>query len=489
MQGSPGATVLRMGNSVLGEIGGDTEVPLQPRPSRRSTRIVVHDYSGHPGQAQLSRALARRGYEVIHQHCPSYATGKGSLRLESGDPATLSFEECEMDGSFARYSLFTRIRQELSYGRLTSRRIVAADPAVAVISNVPLLAHFVLSRTLVRRGIPMVFWHQDIYSEAIGNAARARLPVAGRLLARLANRIERAVARRSDAVVAISSTFLPRLERWGVAERTTVVPNWAPIDELPVCHADNAWSRRMGLTGHPVVLYSGTLGLKHDPSILALISAQLRVSHPDAKVVVVSEGKGRELLEQWKHEQLADNLVLLDYQPYEDLPLVMASADILVAILEPDASCFSVPSKVLTYLCANRAIVGVLPPTNSVAEILGAHGAGRVVDPAHRLDVAAEVAELLNDEGTCRAMGAAGRRYAERTFSPDRAADRFIEVFGDRVAEPVAVPVSQPLPMPVSVRPAEHASRTAVTDGGGSEELFLAQVGAVAGAVAQREAS
>ena len=146
----------------------------------RSTRIVVHDYSGHPGQAQLSRALARRGYEVTHQHCPSYATGKGSLRLEASDPTTLTFEECPMDGTFARYSILTRIRQELAYGRFAGRRIAAADPAVAVLSNVPLLAHVVVARRLSRHGIPMVFWHQDIYSEAIGNAARCRLPVVGR---------------------------------------------------------------------------------------------------------------------------------------------------------------------------------------------------------------------------------------------------------------------------------------------------------------------
>jgi glycosyltransferase involved in cell wall biosynthesis len=140
----------------------------------------------------------------------------------------------------------------------------------------------------------------------------------------------------------------------------------------------------MGLVGRRVVLYSGTLGLKHHPSILALISAQLRVSHPDAEVVIVSEGKGRDWHEIWKREQLAENLVLLDFQPYEDLPSMMASADILVAILELDASCFSVPSKVLTYLCSNRAILGVLLPDNAVAEILTTHGAGRVVDPARR---------------------------------------------------------------------------------------------------------
>ncbi len=334
------------------------------------SRIVVHDYSGHPGQAQLSRALARRGYEVTHQHCPSYTTGKGSLERAPGDPPTLRFEACAMEGTFAKYSAFTRLRQELAYGRAAGRAIAAKEPAVAVVSNVPLVAHAVLARHLTRRGIPMVFWHQDIYSEAIGNAARARLPVLGHLVARLADHLERTIARRSHAVVAISPTFLERLGAWGVAGKTTVIPNWAPIDELPVRERENAWSDRTGLAGHPVVLYSGTLGLKHDPSILALIASQLGVSHPDAKVVVVSEGKGRDWLEAWKREQHADNLVLLDFQPYADLPEVMASADVLVAILEADASRFSVPSKVLTYLCSSRAIVGVLPPDNSVAEIL-----------------------------------------------------------------------------------------------------------------------
>ncbi|HUE05869.1 MAG TPA: hypothetical protein VMP41_00450, partial [Acidimicrobiales bacterium] len=92
--------------------------------SASSSRIVVHDYSGHPGQAQLSRALARRGYHVTHQHCPSYTTGRGSLRHEPGDPVTLTFEPVEMDGTFAKYSAVTRLRQELAYGR-TAARVIA----------------------------------------------------------------------------------------------------------------------------------------------------------------------------------------------------------------------------------------------------------------------------------------------------------------------------------------------------------------------------
>jgi hypothetical protein len=111
----------------------------------------------------------------------------------------------------------------------------------------------------------------------------------------------------------------------------------------------------------------------------------------------------------------------------------MASADVLLAVLEPDASRFSVPSKVLTYLCAGRAIVGVLPADNSVAEILLTHGAGLVVD---RDEAATAVAALLDDAGRQRAMGEAGRRYAEKAFSPETAADRFVDVFGEFVGVP-----------------------------------------------------
>ena len=75
-----------------------------------------------------------------------------------------------------------------------------------------------------------------------------------------------------------------------------------------------------------------------------------------------------------------DNLVLLDYQPYESLPDVLASADVLVAVLEPDAGRFSVPSKVLNYLCAGRPVLGVMPVENEAAATLLTSGAGVVVD-------------------------------------------------------------------------------------------------------------
>ena len=57
--------------------------------------------------------------------------------------------------------------------------------------------------------------------------------------------------------------------------------------------------------------------------------------------------------------------MLLPYQPFGRLSEVLASADVLVALLESDAGAYSVPSKVLTYLAAGRPILGAIPAEKS----------------------------------------------------------------------------------------------------------------------------
>ena len=46
-------------------------------------RILVHDYSGHPFQVQLSRELSRRGHDVTHSFSEVYVSGKGHLTAEA----------------------------------------------------------------------------------------------------------------------------------------------------------------------------------------------------------------------------------------------------------------------------------------------------------------------------------------------------------------------------------------------------------------------
>jgi glycosyltransferase involved in cell wall biosynthesis len=276
----------------------------------------------------------------------------------------------------------------------------------------------------------MVFWQQDVYSDAIGTAARRRLGrYSGDAVAWTADRLERFISRSSAHVIAISNSFKGVLQRWGLsAEAVTIIPNWAALTEMPVRPRDNEWARSHNLVGRNVVLYSGTLGIKHNPKLFIEIAETLQRHEPEAAVVVISEGQGRAFIEAERRRLGLDNLVILDYQPYEALPDVFASADVLVAVLEPDAGRYSVPSKVLNYLCAVRPILGVMPAENDASAILRSSGAGISVDPSNHQQAIAELMSLLADPERRTCMGEAGRHYAEATFDISEIAGRFESV-------------------------------------------------------------
>ena len=392
--------------------------------------ILLHDYSGHPFQAELSRALAGRGHQVTHSYNASYVSGKGSLSEQHGVPG-LRFEPLRMSADFDKYRPWTRLRQETAYALTLARHVRAAQPDLVLVCNVPLLCHFLFA--LLQRRAPVVFWQQDVYSEAIGSEAVRRLGAVGRLLAVVADQMERAIARRSAACIVIADTFLPVHERWGTSAGVTVIPNWAPVDELRPRDKDNPWSRSLDLQDRPVVLYSGTLGLKHNPALLVDLVELVRRDVPQAVLVVVSEGDGADVV---RSSTSAGTAVVLPFQPFADLPDVLGTADVLVTVLEPHASTYSVPSKTLSYLCAGRPVLALMPADNPAARLVAETG-GLVHPPEreHLRAAAAQVVALLRDPDRRTSVGEASRLLAEERFAIAGIADEFEKVLQRAVAE------------------------------------------------------
>jgi glycosyltransferase involved in cell wall biosynthesis len=391
-------------------------------------RLIIHDYSGHPFQVQLSRELARRGYTVLHQHFAGFQTPKGALLRQPGDPATFSAEGLELDEPFAKQNLAVRVRQEWRYGRVALAAARAFEPDVFIASNMPLDPLGLLQRELAADGCRFVLWWQDIYSIAMAKILPRKLPLAGRLVAERYRRLERRIARDADAIVCITDDFRDVLAEWGIAgDKATTIENWAPLDEIRPLATPTAWARQHGLHDRPILLYAGTLGLKHNPALLWEAAVALRDA-PDlagARVVVVSEGIGADWLAE-RHAEAPDvPLTLLPFQPYDRFSEVLATASVVTAILEPDAGVFSVPSKVLSYLAAARPVLLAAPAENLASRTVVREGAGEVARPDDPAGFAARAVAALRAPTRCRAMGARGRTYAERAFDVSRIADRF----------------------------------------------------------------
>ena len=387
-------------------------------------RVVVHDYAGHAFPAQLARALAGRGHEVLHLQLASFVSGKGRVAREPDDPPCLEFDRVDLGGEFAKYDVRRRIAHERRIGSELAARIARFRPDV-VLSNAPLLVQMRVQSATRSLAAGFVFWQQDVISAAARRVLGHRSRLLGVAAEHAVAPLERRLLRRSDGIVIIAEDFLPLLRRWGVDERrVTVIENWAPIDELPLLPRDNDWSREQGLDDSFVLLYSGTLGFKHDPSLLLELARW--AGGVQAVVVVVSTGAGADWLTREGAGEPA--LRLLPYQSYERLPEVLASADVLVALLEPEAAAFSVPSKVLTYLCAERPLLVSVPRDNLAARVVEQSGGGVVVPPQDPEALVAAAVALRADAGLRRELGRQARAYAETVFDVAEIAGRFEQV-------------------------------------------------------------
>ena len=388
-------------------------------------RIFVHDYAGHPPQVFLSRELARRGHAVCHAYAAEIETPRGALARSDDDPASFTIEAIRLSRPLKKHSYLIRQLQEIEYGLKLRDAITAFRPDVVVCANTPLAALEVAQRRCRAQRIPFVFWLMDVYSVAVHAFMRRKLPVAGEAIGRFYKWLERRQLGRSERIVLISEGFLDVLDRWRIERRkVAVMPLWAPLDELPMRPKDNPWSQSHGLATSRNIIYSGTLGVKHNPSLLVDIAERYR-DRPEIKVIVISEGPGARYLAGEKAARGLDNLLLLPFQPFAALPDVLASADLLVTLLEPDAGVFSVPSKVLSYLCAGRAQAAAIPDENRAARVIAESGGGLTASPLAAAEFLGAVDRLVADDGLRAQMGARARAYAEREFDIRRIADAF----------------------------------------------------------------
>ncbi|MGD7653151.1 MAG: glycosyltransferase family 4 protein [Verrucomicrobiales bacterium] len=391
-------------------------------------RIVVHDYAGHAFPTSLSRALAKRGHEVVHAFAGSLQTPRGDLTNHPDDPPTLSFKELPMNPEYIKYkySFLRRRNMEVGYGKQAAAFIREWKPDAVLSGNTPTESQEPISRAAVANGGRFYYWVQDFYSLAVDQLLRRKIPVLGAAVGSWYRSLDRRQFDRSSKVIGITEDFAPILNReFGVTPaRIETVPNWALIENIPALVKNNQWARKLNLHDKFVFLYSGTIGMKHNPALVLELARKFS-DHPDTRIVVVSEGIGADWLKQQAQTAQLHNLVILPYQPFADLPEVLATGDVLIGILEKEAGRFSVPSKTLSYLCARRPLLLAMPLDNLAARITTDHDAGLVVDHQDMDGFLNSAARLFDSAETRKRLGANARTYAEQTFPIEPTAARF----------------------------------------------------------------
>ncbi|WP_174274656.1 glycosyltransferase family 4 protein [Sphingomonas bacterium] len=388
-------------------------------------RIAVHDYAGHPFAFDLTRTLAARGHVARHFFFAGDPGPKGNSERAPDDPEGFSIAPLNVSGTYDKSKLVTRLKLDRAYGAVAAKAIAGFRPDVVISGNTPLDAQARLLAASRGGGAAFVFWMQDMISPLIMAQIGGRWRGLGRLIALRYQRLERRLVRRSDAAVLISDDFADEAEALGMRPRSvSVISNWGALDAIPTRPRDNRWAAAHGYAEGITILYSGTLGAKHNPLMLVDLADAL-ADRADVRIVIAGGGVGLTQIQAELARKARPNIRVEAFQPVEDFPDMLGAADILLALLEKDAGRFCVPSKILSYLCAGRPILLASPPENQGATVIAQAGAGIVVDAGDSAGLIAAARALIDDPARRADTGAKGRAYAQRTFELERVADRF----------------------------------------------------------------
>jgi colanic acid biosynthesis glycosyl transferase WcaI len=394
-------------------------------------RIFVNEFCGHPFQIQLSRELAIRGHEVEHVYFSgNTSTPKGAVE-DSSISENLTICGLNIQRDFEKHSIRSRRAADIEYGTVVAEAVNKFKPDVVLSANMPLDGQRVLLKATKLQNAKFVYWLQDVYSMAVRFVLARRQKLLANIGGAYYESMEKKLLHQSDSVVCISDSFVDYVKNWGIEEnKIHLIENWSPLDEITPMSKDNAWARENGVANKFCFMYSGTLGMKHRPELLLSLARHLDVTR-EAILIVNAAGVGADWLREQTKDLSPEVFRLQPFQPYERLSEVMATSDVLIALLDSDAGKFAVPSKTLTYLCAARPILMAAPTVNQAAKVIRNAKAGLVVSPDSPEDFVAAARELMDQPDEREAHAQQARAYAERHFNIGYIADRFLNLIQD----------------------------------------------------------
>ena len=220
---------------------------------------------------------------------------------------------------------------------------------------------------------------QDFEVDALFGIGLVLSSSKGFFLARLVRTFESAVLSAFDQVSTISQGMMQRALDKGVkSKRLVLFPNWSEVDRFCNVKRSNELLYRLGIEAYKkVILYSGNMGEKQGLELILQVAKKLKFNS-NIIFLMVGEGASRSRLMQMAVDMELANVIFAPLQSYDELPILLASADVHLVIQRRGVADAVLPSKLTNILASGGNAVITADPMTTL-EALGADNPGIAV--------------------------------------------------------------------------------------------------------------
>jgi len=376
--------------------------------------FVSPDEPGHTRHFEMGQYLRASGHElVIVASDLNYQTGQRTIKR------TGLFAEQIIDGvrilrayiyPALHRSYFWRIISFFSFMFSSVWTALTVKDVDLIIGTTPPIFQAVSAWVvaLIRRK-PFLLEVRDLWPEFGVSMGVLKNPI----VIALARWLENFLYARATHILVNSPAYKEYMLGKGVPEnKVTYIPYGTDIDMFNPDVDGSSVRKKLGLQDKFVVLYAGALGQANDIDTILRAAARLNQENY-IRIVLFGDGKEHARLELESKRMKLTNLIFAGVCPKKEMPLVISSADVCLAILQ-DVPMFrtTYPNKVFDYMASARGTVLVIDGV--IRDVIESSDGGVFVQPGNDERLAKTILELSKDSQRVKQMGLNARAYLVR---------------------------------------------------------------------------
>lgn len=269
----------------------------------------------------------------------------------------------------------------------------------------------------------VVYNVQEIYPDILNKPETS-------LVHRYLRGMERRVYNKSDVVTTIDQVFHDTIvDRFMDKSKLHIIPNFVDTELYRSGVSTEALDKHLFPENDNIkLLYAGNIGFAQDWEPLVKLAEKTK--YLPMEYFLIGMGMKKKWVQEQKEALRLDKLHILDYQPRQLMPAILAYSDLQYIFMTPESEGMGFPSKVYTIMACARPLLVCSGDNTPIVNFLKPVGCAKLVtdhDLEHKTNEMAEWLRGITRE-KLREMGVKGEKTIQEGYTKEIVTKKYVEL-------------------------------------------------------------
>ena len=240
--------------------------------------------------------------------------------------------------------------------------------------------------------------------------------------------LEKQSYKRADGCIGLSPGICEGIRKKTQKNKLVeMIPNGCDLDIFQPGNRSNLQLEGV-LPTDTVAIFTGAHGTANGLDAVLDMARELKKrGRKDIKIVFIGDGKEKPHLKERANGEELDNCLFIDPMPKIELSHIVASANMGLMVLKNVPSFYygTSPNKFFDYIASGLPVINNYP--GWLADMIQENQCGEVVPPDNPKAFADAIEKIADNSELCRQYGTNARILAEKNFSREYLANKFVD--------------------------------------------------------------